>query len=200
MSRRLRGWPLVGWAALAIGAICAAILTGVGSGEDGLRIAIRATARTSLLLFSAAFTASSLAQLWPSAASRWLLRNRRYLGVSFGVSHSYHALMIASLALLLGDDFETGTQGLIFGGFAYVLLALMVATSFDRSAGWLGPLRWRRLHRFGAYYIWFIFAVTLLPRTLNSPLYAFFSGVVLGASGLRVAARLRQRRPVAEAA
>src|SRR5207244_2311604 len=93
-----RGWPIVGWAAVVIGAMAAAILAVAGAGPDGIRVLIRATARTSVVLFSAAFVASSLARTAPGPATRWLLVNRRYVGVSFAVSHLAHFLAILALA------------------------------------------------------------------------------------------------------
>src|SRR5437867_6975059 len=84
--RLAQGWPIVGWAALVVVAIVAAILITLGTGEAGLRAAIRATARTSVVLFCVAFSASALRRLWPGTASAWLLANRRQLGVSFAVS------------------------------------------------------------------------------------------------------------------
>ena len=94
---------------------------------------IRATARTSLALFGAAFTASSLRSLWRTPATGWLLRQRRYLGLSFAFSHALHALAILGLALVLGDAFEINLVTVIFGGGAYVMIALMAATSSDRA-------------------------------------------------------------------
>ncbi len=58
---------------------------------DGVRMVIRFTARTSLVLFCLAFSAAALARLWPNASTRWLRRNRRYLGVSFAASHAIHS-------------------------------------------------------------------------------------------------------------
>jgi hypothetical protein len=80
-------------------------LVSVGLDVEGARAVIRATARTSVLLFCAAFTASSLAQLWKSPATRWMIRNRRYLGVSFGVSHAIHYVAVAAFAILDPDAF-----------------------------------------------------------------------------------------------
>ncbi len=74
----LEGWLLVGWSALALGAMRALLLAVHGAREEGLRVVIRATARTSLALFLAAFAASSLRRLWrsrraPAAAALALL-------------------------------------------------------------------------------------------------------------------------------
>ena len=38
---------------------------------EGVRLAIRATARTSLVLFALAFTASAMVELLPSGATHW---------------------------------------------------------------------------------------------------------------------------------
>jgi len=67
---------------------------------EGIRMVIRFTARTSLLLFCLAFGAAALARLWPNAWTRWQRRNRRYLGVSFAASHGLHAVAIAAFAAM----------------------------------------------------------------------------------------------------
>lgn len=186
---RLQGWPLVGWASLALLLMTAAIFLVAGIGEAGLRMLIRATARTSLVLFLAAFVASSLRQLWPMPATRWLLTNRRYVGVSFAVSHFLHLLAIVALAVTV-PEFEISTVTLIGGGMAYVFIAAMVATSFDRTTAWLGPRRWRLLHTAGMYYVWIIFVNSYVPRALiESPAYLPFAASLLVALGLRIYAR-----------
>ena len=67
---------------------------------DGVRMVIRFTARTSLLFFCLAFSAAALARLWPNAGTRWLRRNRRYLGVTFAASHAIHLFAIACFAVM----------------------------------------------------------------------------------------------------
>jgi len=83
---------------------------------------------------------------------------------------------------------------LIGGGLAYVFIATMTATSFDRSAAWLGARAWRRLHTVGMYYIWFIFFISYAPRAITSAVYLPFPVVQLGALGLRLAVSFRRRR------
>jgi hypothetical protein len=194
MRSRLEGWPIVGWAALVLGAGFAGVLAATGADEDGIRVAIRATARSSLVLFSAASAASSLRRLWPTPVTAWWLRNRRYLGVSFGVSHALHALAIALLALRFGDRFQPELVTVVFGGLAYAFLAAMVATSFDRSAAWLGRRRWRALHTTGIWYISFIFAQNYAFMALHSPLYFALAALALGTPALRIALALRARK------
>ena len=183
----MNGWPLVGWATLVVGAIVGAIFTVVGTGEAGLRMAIRATARTSVVLFSLAFAASALRRRWPMPATTWLLRNRRQLGVSFAVSHAIHLLAIAALAGFTWEGFlaNTPTITLVFGGLAYVFIALMTLTSFDATAAWLGPRRWKRLHTAGAYYVWIIFAQNFFVMAFKSMFYWPYAAVLAGAMTLR---------------
>jgi len=196
----MNGWPIVGWAALAVTAIVACILAVVGTDEAGLRMAIRATARTSVVLFSLAFAASALRRRWPSAFTGWLLRNRRQVGVSFAASHAIHLLMILWLCgwTWSGLVARTPTETLVFGGLAYVFIVLMTATSFDATAAWLGPRRWRRLHTVGAYYNWFIFALNFFVLAFKSAVYWPFAGMLAGAMVARLAAR-RSAAPAATA-
>jgi DMSO/TMAO reductase YedYZ heme-binding membrane subunit len=183
----------VGWAALVVVAASAATLGVHGAGEEGIRAVIRLTARTSFLLFTAAFAASALARRWPGGVTRWLLTNRRQLGVSFAVSHLVHLVAIVALARLTTVFGGAGGAIAILG---YVAIAAMAATSFDRTAAWLGPRRWRRLHLVAGYYIWFLFLASYLPRTiLGSPAYAPFVVVLLAVLALRLRAG---RRYVAE--
>jgi sulfoxide reductase heme-binding subunit YedZ len=194
VGSRVAGWPLVGWCALVLVMLMATILAMDGTGEPGLRAAVRTSAQTSFVLFISAFSASSLYATWPSPLTRWMLRNRRYVGVSFAVSHFIHLIAIIALAYRLGDAFELNPVTLVGGGLAYVFIAAMTATSFDRTAAWIGPRAWRRLHTTGAYYIWFIFFTSYAPRALQSLLYAPFAFVLLGMIALRAVVRLRRRR------
>jgi sulfoxide reductase heme-binding subunit YedZ len=190
----LGGWPIVGWSALVLAVMGVAILATQGVSEAGLRTLVRATAKTSLLLFTSAFIASALNRLWRTPLSRWMLMNRRYLGVSFAVSHFLHLAAILLLASTLGTKFTIPATTLVGGGFGYVLIAAMTATSFDRTAAAIGPRAWAALHTTGVYYIWFIFLATYLPQAIHSLSYLVFPVVLVAAIALRLLARL-QRRP-----
>jgi hypothetical protein len=199
----LHGFGLVGLVALAIGALAAIVLGLHGPGEEGMRALLRVTARTSLVLFLLAYLASTLRALADRPFTRWLIRNRRYVGLSFAVSHGVHGLAIVGLSRATGTPPEPGT--LAAGGLAYGFLAAMTATSFDRSAAWLGPRWWNRLHRTGVHFLWFVFAFTF-AGTLSqaSGAHAVFaalaSAALLLALALRVAVRILQRRRVRAAA
>jgi sulfoxide reductase heme-binding subunit YedZ len=154
----LEGWVVVGWAALVLLVVGAGVFAAHGTDGEGWRHLIRASARVSGTIFLAVFLAAPLRRLWPVDATAWLLRNRRGLGVSVGLSHSVHAVAIYAFVRLTGH--ETPAATLVAAGVAYGFLAAMVATSFDTTAAWLGRRRWRMLHRTGLYYLWFVFGFT----------------------------------------
>ena len=68
--------------------------------------AIDATGRSSLILFAIAFTASSVESLWPSSLSRWSLRNRRWIGLSFASSLCWKSLDLDALLAHLCETCE----------------------------------------------------------------------------------------------
>jgi hypothetical protein len=183
----MNGWPIVGWATLAVLAIVGAIFTVEGADAEGLGMAIRATARTSVVFFTAAFAASALRRRWPNDLTAWMLRNRRQLGVSYASSHLIHLLLILTVAGWTVHGFVTVRPmiTIVGGGIAYVFLALMTLTSFDTTATWLGPRNWRRLHVTGAYYNWFIFAQSFFRMVSKSMIYWPFAALVAGSMLLR---------------
>jgi hypothetical protein len=187
----MAGPRLIAIASALIVALCLMTLAVDGTDEVGLRAVIRLTARTSLALFVLAFTASAAWRLWPGPRARWLLANRRYLGLSFASSHFLHLLAIVALARRHPADFwsDVDLTGIVVGGTGYVFVALMAATSNDASVAWLGRRRWSLLHTIGAYWLWQIFLVSYLLRVPAAPANVVPLTLVLGAWGLRLAAR-----------
>lgn len=199
----MNGWRLFGVLTAPLLAMSLALLATCGWDVEGVRLVIRATARTSLLLFVLAFTASALVELAPGELTRWQRRNRRYLGVSFAASHFIHLAAILALATLDRELFWklTNLTTIVLAGTAYLFIAAMTATSFDRTAAWLGPRNWRRLHLIGGWYIWISFAVAVGKRVPLDRFYWPMAALVLGAAAVRLVAMARRnrRRPVLSA-
>jgi DMSO/TMAO reductase YedYZ heme-binding membrane subunit len=80
------------------------------------------------------------------------------------------------------------------GLVAYGLLLAMAATSFDRTAAWLGPRAWKVLHLVGAIYLWGAFVNAFLVRALRMPGYWPAVVAAVAAMVLRIAAWRRGRR------
>jgi len=193
----LEGWRFLAAASLALTALAVWLASMRGFEVDGVRLVIRFTARTSLLLFCLAFAAAALQRLWPAAPTHWLLRNRRYLGLSFVVSHLIHAVAIAAFAAMAPDLFKDATSpaSFIFGGIGYAFITAMAATSFDRTARAIGPRAWRMLHTTGIYYLWFQFMVSFGMRIPAMPGYAWFLLPLIVVMALRVGAAMKARKP-----
>jgi sulfoxide reductase heme-binding subunit YedZ len=160
---------------------------------DGALAGSRITSRWAFVFFIAAFSASSLAKLWPGGWRTALLRRRRGVGLSFAASHFVHAGFFLTAIFVFGAERSLIT--FIFGGLAYLFIAAMAATSNDASVKTLGPRRWKLLHQVGGWYIVFIFANSYVGRLVgDKPLLgAFGTGLIVLAVGLRIAAALKGR-------
>jgi methionine sulfoxide reductase heme-binding subunit len=192
----MNGWRLTGLLSLLVGAMTLYFMARHGWDVDGVRLAIRATARTSLVLFALAFTAGAMVELMPSDATRWQRRNRRYLGVSFAASHFIHLGVIVTLAVMDPAVFWklTTVMNILLAGTAYLFIAAMTATSFDRPAAWLGPRKWRLLHLIGGWYIWISFAIAVGKRVPVDRFYWPMAALVLAIAVLRLIAMFQRGR------
>jgi methionine sulfoxide reductase heme-binding subunit len=124
------GWNLVAISTLVLAILIGSIAIVHGIDESSLRLMIRSTARTSVLLFIATFVATAVRKIYPGKISNWLLTNRRYLGLSFAISHFTHALAIICLAIVSSNSIRTDHGGIL----GYIFIGLMMLTSFDRPA------------------------------------------------------------------
>ena len=151
------GWRLTGVVGTAVTALALTAFVLTPDPVEGTRLAIRLTARTSLALFLLAFTASALVRLRPSPFTHWLRANRRYVGVSFAVSHAVHLAAVIALALIVAqpDLGQTVSLGIIllallwYAGlplrvFAASLLAVLLAGGVVAFAGHDGWSLWGR--------------------------------------------------------
>lgn len=199
MSRRrswFEGWRLLAALSLSLIALSLWIASMRQFEVEGVRMVIRFTARSSLLLFCLAFSAAALAQLWPNGWTRWQRRNRRYLGLSFAASHAIHRVAIVIYANMDPAGFADATSAAsyIFGGIGYAFIIAMSATSLDRTAALIGSRAWRALHLVGGYYLWFQFMVSFGKRVPAMPLYTAFLVPLLIVLTLRMIAMARHPR------
>ena len=192
----MTSWRLTGLLSLLLAAMAFYLLAAHDGDVEGIRLVIRATARSSLVLFVLAFTAGAMVELVPGEATRWQRRNRRYLGVSFAVSHFIHLGAIVALAAVDKALFWklTNIGTIVLAGTAYLFIAAMTATSFDRSAAWLGARKWRLLHLVGGWYIWISFAVAVGKRVPLDRFYWPMAALVSAAALARLAAMWRRNR------
>ncbi|SIO09382.1 hypothetical protein [Paraburkholderia phenazinium] len=166
---------------------------------DGVRTVVILTVRYTLVLFCLIFSVSALQRLWPNDIFQWLLRNRRYMGLSFAASHSVHIAGLAVFALIAPASYarESRLFSEIVGAIGYFFVLAMASTSFDVTRAWLGDARWRTLHSVGGYWIWGVFAYMFGKRSLaypSVPLYRVALLLLLLSLALRLIARERRRK------
>jgi methionine sulfoxide reductase heme-binding subunit len=167
-SISIQKWQIVQWSTLIIVVVFLLILVAQGIREDSFRLLIRLTARSSCILFLLAFITSAWQKLKPSRVSQWLLQNRRYLGLSMAISHGFHAVAIAGVAVLTSENMVRNNFDANLG---YVFILLMSITSFQRPAELLGRRGWKILHTLGIYYLWLSFTVGFGKRIGESWLF-----------------------------
>lgn len=191
---RFEGWRVFWVVTLALAAMALLFLGTLGWGTEGYRMVIRATARTSLALFLSAFLASSLLVLWPGSLTRWLRRNRRYLGLSFAMSHAIHLAAIVMFARTDPATFATLSNkgSIITGSIGYVFIALLAATSLDRMVAWLGPKLWQRIHTIGTWTICIFFFFTNGKRIPGSGWYLLPVAILFAAVIVKLIARRKK--------
>ena len=172
-----------------------AILAFYGATEEGVRVIVRATARTSLAFFLLAFITSSIHCLSQNNTSAWLLRNRGYIGLSFALSHTVHLFALISLGIWFPDPFlqELKMVQLIVGGIGYLLIFAMTITTFAAPRRVIGEKAWRFLHKFGVYYIWIVFAQSYIRRAVDDSFYVPFALALILALVFRWGSYLARR-------
>jgi sulfoxide reductase heme-binding subunit YedZ len=187
---------LIGGTAVALLLLALLAVCEHGFGEEALRSIVRGTARVAVTLFSLTFATSSLHAVRRSHATKWLLANRRYLGLSFALAHTDHLLSLLALGVCFPDPFvdDLDSATLIGGGIAYAFLFAMAATSTNAAFRMLGAGRWRALHTVGSYYIWLIFAFSYLPLASESAGAVAFAVILVIALLLRLARLFHESR------
>ena len=183
-------------------ALAALLLVAAGAGSQGTELALRMTARISLVYFLLAFLASPVARLGVRRIGAWLDARRRAFGVVFGLSMSLHVGFILRLyalhaperpPMVTDTDFSIGIPGL-------VLVALMTLTSAVGLRRRIGELWWKRLHTTGLYFVWTVFVLCLVDsvsrKSSAHPVLAYhvFIAALLLAMTVRIAAAIAGRR------
>jgi sulfoxide reductase heme-binding subunit YedZ len=195
---RLQGWPLFSFLAACFLAAELRLVTVIDwSSPDDIRWLMGINWRLAAPYFLLTFAASPLYRLFPGSTTRWLLANRRYVGLAFAVGAFCQLLPIVTLALrfrpALADIHSASSQ---FGeDCIYLTLVLMSVTSFRATSKHLSRKTWRRLHSSGMYLLAGLYGVTYVYSALYETDVTY---VVLGAAfviawALRAAVWWRQR-------
>ena len=185
-------WPMWIGLLLGLGALYFGLAKHTGV-EDQWSAATRYTARVGFPLLILAYVSRPLYDLTKAGWARTLLAKRKWIGLGFAMSHTVHLVAIVMLHRMLGEVPSLVT--ILFGGLAYVLLYAMAFTS-NRSAMKMLGANWKRLHRIGIHYLWFIFAQSYVGRIFQDGKMeegAIGAGIAFAAAAIRFAAWLKFR-------
>jgi len=185
-KRAFVGITTVGGAAALVAVASLWLVLIDGANEASLRQLIRLSVDVAFPLFFVSFSASALHRFSPSQATRYLLRNRRYTGLSFAALFLWHAGLIYSLARLYPEPFfsELSNIALYSGVLTFSVVALMAATSNDYSVKYLGRPVWSRLHKVLGYFVAVMFLLTYLGK-LDQVFFWPFAAAALAVFVLR---------------
>jgi len=182
-----------------VAAVCVAYFATAGLADDNIRLLLRLTARVAFVVLLLVFIARPLRDLIKTPLTLALLKNRKQLGVTFAGIHTVHMTLIFYRAQQV-PDFEFSLASNLPGMITYVLIYLMLITSFSGPAKAIGPKAWRILHKTGLFLITAVFAQTQLPKSMDD-----FADVNWGLVGLlafallvRATAFLGKRKKAAE--
>jgi hypothetical protein len=200
----LNGWPLFYLiAGLTLGGMVAGMLIiGISSPEATVSL-IRLSVQFASPWIYIAFVTSALVTLFPNAITKWLLRNRRYTGLSFAAGFGWQAVFIAVLLTLYPahywDDLHKASD-LLGRSLSYIFLLALTVTSFLPVRRKMSRAQWHWLHLIGIWYFWAAIWVSYAEQALSQNaktidlVFALLGLLVLI---LRLAANIKSRRIIA---
>jgi len=194
MTSNQRNWTVF-LATMGIAlAVSFAVLAVAGDSEEDIRSLLRITARFAFVLLLVVFVARPLRQLVKTPGTLALLKNRRLLGIGFAAMHTAHLALIMYLAYRV-PAFELNWMTRLPGMATYMMIYLMLITSFDRPARAIGRKRWKVLHKIGLYWLFIAFAQREIPRSFDNvdPAIWLLTALIAVALVIRIAAFLTKR-------
>ncbi len=194
-------WPVWIGGIAGLAAIAFAFATQTGPVEQWHEAA-HYTARVGFPLLILAYVARPLVELTGSDWAKYLLARRKYFGLGFAVAHTIHLAALVTAIEVSGEGKDIVTY--VFGGAAYAILYVMAFTSNTAAMKAIG-VWWKRVHRVGIHYLWFIFFQSYAGRVLDPEQAAVaipLTIISVGAAIIRFLAwwKARQRRGAAAAA
>ncbi len=148
--------------------------------EASIRWALNRSVDMAFPMFWMAFAAGPLRRRLPALSSPWVLRNRRYLGICFGIAFLLHAVLIYFLSVTYPENFEQPETKVIFYGLViFGITAFMLFTSNNLAVKWLTRPLWRLLHTLGGYFVLVVFAGAFVANVDRFWLWPYLAVSVL---------------------
>jgi hypothetical protein len=157
-SKIINGWKLFWLITTPISLVMVLTMLRVDlSSAEGVSSMIQLSVRCAVPWLFIAFAASSLQVVFPGVFSRWLLRNRKFIGLCFAASMAWQLFFILWLVGIHTEYYVSDVYVLsdvVEGVFGYAFLIAMVLTSFKFGRSRLTQKQWKLLHTSGIYWLW----------------------------------------------
>jgi len=157
-SKTINGWRLFWLITVPISLVMVLTMARLDlSTAEAISSMIQLAVRCAVPWLFLAFAASSLQAVFPGPFGRWLLRNRKYIGLCFAASMAWQLLFILWLVGIHTEYYVSEVYVLsdvVEGVVGYALLIAMVLTSFKFGRSRLTPRQWKLLHKTGIYWLW----------------------------------------------
>jgi DMSO/TMAO reductase YedYZ heme-binding membrane subunit len=157
-NRFINGWRLYSLIMIptSLVVLSAMLSVDLSRGEE-ISSLIQVSVRLSVPWLYLAFAASALQSLFPGDFGRWLMRNRRYIGLSFAGGMAWQLVFI--LWMVIGFTRYYAEDVYLLADIAvqipgYLFLMAMAVTSFMPVRRRMNTKQWRTLHRIGIYFLW----------------------------------------------
>ncbi len=157
-NRALNGWNLFWLITAPISLVMVRTMMRLDlSGAEAVSSMIQLSVRCAVPWLFVAFAASSLQVVFPGVFSRWLLRNRKFIGLCFAAAMAWQLSFILWLTGIHTEYYVNEVYALsdvVEGVIGYMFLIAMVLTSFRFGRSRLAPRQWKLLHTSGIYWLW----------------------------------------------
>ena len=157
-SKWLNGWNLFLLIAVPISVAVVVKMSALDmSSARDISSMIQFSVRCSVPWLYLAFAASSIFAVFPGQFGRWLLRNRRYVGLCFAAGMAWQLTFIL---LMVSGHWTYYTEevysfeDIVVQVPGYLLLGAMTVTSFRPGRQLLSGRQWRILHKSSIYFLW----------------------------------------------
>ena len=195
----LNGWNFFALVTLATSVTCTISLLTANTSvlQESIEL-VRLSVRLATPWLYLAFAAAPIYLLFPGPSSKWLMRNRRFIGLSFAVGMAWQLVFIAVVLVQHPEYSEANifTLDSIAGRApGYLFLTAMTLTSFRFGRRHLSQKQWKMLHKSGGYVLWFSLCATYIAASVTtpSPVYVTYAALGIAVLALRILASRRQK-------
>ena len=195
-NKALNGWNLFWLVTLPTSALMVlSVMRADLSNGEAVSSMIQLSVRCAVPWLYLTFAASSVQILLPGLFGRWLMRNRKILGLCFAAAMGWQLVFIVWLVTVYRDYYIAEVyvlRDVIEGVVGYLFLIAMTLTSFRFGRQLLKPKPWKLLHKSGIYFLWayafsvYWWALFYYPNPDRIDYLFYWTGLL--AWGLRAAA------------